>query len=111
MPLECRRRTARAKGRILDTESIPWRRRQGVRRAAPYRGRWKIFTRAGGRAGTLETLPHSSGGCAHPSEPPAAVSLFIESTVSGIEASLENAPIAPASIARPATEVSRLAVN
>ena len=33
------------------------------------------------------------------------------STVSGIETTLESAPLAPASIARPATVVSRLAVN
>ena len=55
-------------------------------------------------------LPHLSRGSARTSERPASVSLLIASTVSGIESSLESAPIAPASIAQPATEVSRRSV-
>ena len=50
-------------------------------------------------------------GDTHSSERPASASLFIAATVSGIGASLEIAPLAPASIATTATEFSRLAVN
>src|SRR5215217_5591661 len=53
----------------------------------------------------------SSGKSSYALERSASVSLLIASTVSVIEASLESAPLAPASIARAATEVSRLAVN
>jgi hypothetical protein len=52
-----------------------------------------------------------SQGCAHPPWRPELVSLFIASTVSGTETTLERAPCAPASIARAATLWSRYAVN
>src|SRR5215208_6736206 len=47
----------------------------------------------------------------HPSERPASVSLSIASTASGIEISLESAPLAPASSAWAATGLARFAVN